>query len=141
MSGIGNKVYLAARYSRNPEMRDVRDALERLGFSVTSQWIDNHGGTLTPERLSAEPEFCSSFALTDITDLNGAAIVVSFTGNGGGGKGGRHVEFGVGYALGKRCIVVGPRENVFHCLPGVEVVENEAQLLDLLASWPPFAPA
>jgi hypothetical protein len=30
--------------------------------------------------------------------------------------GGRHVEFGLALAQGKRVIVVGPRENVFHYL-------------------------
>lgn len=39
-------------------------------------------------------------------------------------RGGRHVEFGMALALGKRVIVVGPRENVFHLLPEVEVHVN-----------------
>ena len=30
--------------------------------------------------------------------------------------GGRHVEFGLALAQGKRVIIVGPRENVFHYL-------------------------
>ena len=30
--------------------------------------------------------------------------------------GGRHVEFGLALAQGKRMIIVGPRENVFHYL-------------------------
>lgn len=130
------KIYLAARYSRYPEMKEVRAALAAAGHVVTSQWIDNHAGKLeksfTPERLTEEPDFCATFALTDVTDLHDAEAVVSFTGNGGGGKGGRHVEFGMGYALGKRCIVVGPRENVFHCLPGVEIVAGVDELVERL---------
>ena len=36
--------------------------------------------------------------------------------------GGRHVEFGLALAQGKRVIIVGPRENVFHyLLPGSQV--------------------
>lgn len=129
-------IYLAARYSRNPEMREVRDRLEVLGHKVTSAWIDNHGGELeksfTPERLAAEPEFCARFAEVDVGDLLAAEIVVSFTGNGGGGKGGRHVEFGLAVATCKRLIIVGPRENVFHCLPQVEVVIDADELVLLL---------
>jgi hypothetical protein len=131
------RIYLAARYSRNPEMREVRDRLALLGHQVTSRWIDQHGGELeksfTPERLSAEPEFCARFAQADVDDLLAADAVVSYTGNGGGGKGGRHVEFGLAVGHGRRLIVVGPRENVFHCLPTVEVVPDTEALLLLLA--------
>ena len=49
----GKKVYLAARYSRNEEMRGVRDVLEVLGYEVTSRWIDQHGGNLL-ESIVAE---------------------------------------------------------------------------------------
>lgn len=38
----------------------------------------------------------------------------------GGGRGGRHVEFGYAMAKGKRLIVVGHRENLFHEHPAVE---------------------
>jgi len=32
-------------------------------------------------------------------------------------RGGRHVEFGIALGMRKRAVVIGPRENVFHCLP------------------------
>jgi hypothetical protein len=44
---------------------------------------------------------------------------MSFT-SAGGGKGGRHVEYGLALGLGKRLIICGPRENIFHTLPQVE---------------------
>jgi hypothetical protein len=134
------KIYLAARYSRNPEMRSVRDLLVAAGHEVTSRWIDNHGGeleeSLTPERLAAEPEFCGRFANVDVEDLRAAEMCISFTG--AGGKGGRHVEFGMAQALGKRLVLIGPRENVFHCLPGVSVVSDIEALIGFLA-WNPQA--
>ena len=118
------RIYLAARYSRNAEMRGVRDVLHGLGYEVTSRWIDQHGGDLlesiVAEKLNAEPGECSGYAHIDIEDLTAAEIVISFTSAGGGGKGGRHIEFGMALAGGKRVIVVGPRENVFHTLPEVE---------------------
>jgi hypothetical protein len=40
------------------------------------------------------------------------------------GRGGRHVEFGAAVATGKRLIVVGHRENLFHHLPGVEFFDG-----------------
>ena len=118
------KVYLAARYSRNDEMRGVRDVLRALGHEVTSRWIDQHGGNLLESivagKLNADPGHCAKYAQADIDDLMAADMVVSFTSADGGGKGGRHVEFGLALGLGKRLILVGPRENVFHTLPQVE---------------------
>lgn len=135
------RIYLAARYSRNPEMREVRDRLEAAGHEVTSRWIDQHGGELeesfTPEKLAVDPGFCARYARKDIDDLMAADVVVSFTGKGGGGKGGRHVEFGVAYALGKACVLVGPRENVFHCLVEVGVVDDVETLLIALHEGSP----
>jgi poly(3-hydroxybutyrate) depolymerase len=101
--------YLAARYSRNPELCEYRDELcaKIPGSVVTSRWIDQHAGEL---EASYTPE-----------DLDAAQVIVSFTGAGGGGKGGRHIEHGYAIAAGKRLVVVGPRENIFHCHPATEV--------------------
>ena len=118
----GTRIYLASRYSRANEMQGVRDVLTALGYEITSRWIDHHGGkypgSFTPEQLNRDPVYCSGIAHADCDDLVAADTVVSFT-CGSGGKGGRHVEFGIGLALGKRAIVVGPREHVFHTLPQV----------------------
>lgn len=83
------KIYLAARYSRNDEMRGVRDVLTALGHEVTSRWIDLHPGvfgdqrkleqSFTPEFLGAETEFCGRVAQIDIDDLFGANALVCFT--------------------------------------------------------------
>ena len=119
-------VYLAARYSRNAEMRVVRDALAHLDITVTSRWIDlhpdivgNHEESKGDEALNASPEECAPLAGHDLDDLEQADWMVNFTGL-GGRRGGRHVEFGYALARGKRLFVVGPREHVFHTLPTVE---------------------
>lgn len=118
-------VYLAARYSRAEEMQGVRSVLEEMGCKVTSRWIDYHGGrypgSFKPEQLNEDPGHCGRVAQDDVGDLVAADIVISFSsGDGAAGKGGRHVEFGMAAALGKRLILVGPREHVFHTLPEVE---------------------
>jgi hypothetical protein len=117
------KIYLAARYSRHPEMREVRDWLEERGHKVTSRWIDCYGGTLpdafSVEELNAHPERCAAQALHDVEDSREADWVINFTGS-GGQRGGRHAEFGMTVERGQRVILVGPREHVFHCLPQVE---------------------
>lgn len=122
--------YFASRYSRHPEMRTYRAALVEAipGAVVTSRWIDCHNEELeasyTPEALNADPAGCWRHGSADLDDLELADVLVSFTGP--GGKGGRHIEHGyflamqlrLGYSL--RVVIVGPRENIFHCEPCTE---------------------
>lgn len=123
------KIYLAAHYARNAEMRDIRDELETYGHKVTSGWIDQHGGKLTEalgeRELNGNPDLGTPYALKDIAGIMSSDVLVSFTGN---GRGGRHVEFGVAWALGKSLVIVGNREHVFHCLPGIEWYPNWSEM-------------
>jgi len=132
------KFYLAARYSRHEEMRGVRDELEGLGHTVTSRWIEapegRYGrGSFTPQQLADDPLYCSDVAARDIADIKAADAMISFTEADGGGKGGRHVELGMAAALGKDLYVVGPREHVFHCIPGVRCFWNWDRLVMYLS--------
>lgn len=127
--------YFAARYSRHPEMRQRRAELLTAipSARVTSRWIDCHGGELdasyTPEVLNAKPDECWQHGCDDLDDLLAADTIVSFTGDGGGGKGGRHIEHGYAIRDGKRLVIVGPRENIFHCHPETEVYATWAEFL------------
>lgn len=118
----GMKIYLAARYSRHPEMRAYRDDLEDLGHTVTSRWINGHHQMAEATMFTAgAPEEVNRFALEDLEDLRAADLVINFTEvpRSGNNRGGRHVEFGMAHALGLGLIIVGHRENVFHYLPEV----------------------
>ncbi|MEM6327437.1 MAG: hypothetical protein AAF791_10000 [Bacteroidota bacterium] len=130
-------VYLASRYSRNPEMREVRTRLESIGYTVTSRWI-NGDHQIDDEGLSVEASRAERerFAREDLEDLRSASICISFSEvpRSTNSRGGRHVEHGYALALGKRCIVVGPRENVFHCGLGVEVYENTDEMIAALTA-------
>lgn len=133
----GKSVYLAARYSRYPEMQQVRSLLDALGYTVTSRWI-NGGHELTKEgSTEAHEAERIRYAQEDMADLLAADIVISFTEEPRTTKtrGGRHVEFGVALATGKRAIVIGHRENVFHTLPEVDFF---ATLEECIAAepWP-----
>ena len=129
------RIYLAARYSRREEFCRYREQLESLGHIVTSRWlggnheVDNRG-------LSVEGEASERirFALEDWEDLESADVCVSFTETprSSNSRGGRHVEFGAALALKKHCVVIGPRENVFHCLPRVELHPGWDDFLEIL---------
>ncbi len=117
--------YLAPRFARRDEMQEYADDLARLGHGVWGNWIDN----LFPESedwLLMNPAITASIARDDLADIDRADIFVAFTEPpfNGDNRGGRHVELGYAIAKGKHVIVVGPRENVFHCLFGIEVFET-----------------
>lgn len=116
------KLYLAARYSRREEMADYANLLTIMGHEVTSRWLMGHHHAWTGEYDS----LWQQFALADFEDVDKAEVVVSFTHprNTLTAGGGRHSEFGYGYAKGKRMVIIGERENIFHHLPGVEVYSD-----------------
>ena len=124
-------VYLAARYSRRGELAGYADELRALGFEVTSRWL--LGGH---QAENDDPERMAEFALDDHQDLLAADWVVSFTEEprqSSTSRGGRHVEFGLAFGLGKRLVVVGWKENVFHALPSVEFCADWQEARRLLA--------
>jgi hypothetical protein len=121
------RIYLASRFDRSAEMRYAAAALARAGHFVTSRWI--HGRQTGPDLVSATE---------DIEDLASADCLVSFTEHPTqvapwAARGGRHVEFGVALASRLRLCIVGPRENVFHHLPKVEVYATVDDLIAGLA--------
>ncbi len=129
------KIYLAARYSRRDELRVVREELTRLGHTVTSRWLDT--GWELAERgdsTAAPPEYREQFAAIDAEDVYDADAMVNFTEPPGPnpGRGGRHVEFGMAYAWGKRMVVIGYRENLFHHVSGVEFYQDSQAMLRVI---------
>jgi hypothetical protein len=124
------RIYLAARFDRSDEMRDIAASLARAGHVVTSRWI---------HRRQTGPDLVS--ATEDIEDLAAADCLVSFTEHPTrnvpwAARGGRHVEFGLALALGRRLCIVGPRENVFHHVPRVEIFPSATELLEALTHEP-----
>ena len=125
-------IYLAARYSRREELLRYAADLEARGHTITSRWLaGNHqidDAGLSVEAARAERE---RFATEDWADLCAADACISFTEapRSSNSRGGRHVEYGAALALGLWCVVVGPRENVFHCLPFVTQYDTWADFL------------
>ncbi|XUM19785.1 hypothetical protein ACRAVF_19150 [Bradyrhizobium oligotrophicum S58] len=108
------KVYLAARFGERPLMEVHADRIKAAGIEVTASWVYGEEDGLTREDI----------ATLDLNDVDRCDTLISFTHPRGKlmtAGGGRHVEFGYALAKGKRMVVIGPRENVFHHTPGVEV--------------------
>lgn len=125
------KIYLAARFGRREECKSIRTQLQSMGYEVTSSWLDlDYSARDSKEPTSAPPELRQQFAKQDIADILAADwfIMLSEEPDSTAGKrGGRHCEMGVALATGKRVVVIGPRENIFHFLPQVEVFPTFAE--------------
>lgn len=128
------KVYLCGRYSRRDQLRSVREELQELGHVVTSRWLDTSWREKDDSGSAAAPaEYRAEFAVKDLEDVAAADCVIAFTEEPrSGGRGGRHVEFGAALALGKRLIVVGHRENLFHHHPRVEYFASKWDMMRAL---------
>lgn len=120
-----NKIYLAETYGQMCQMFEIALRLRDLGHEITSRWINGD-----EEQLSRE-----AAALMDVADVDSADTCLCFslppkTAHTGGG---RHWEFGYGYATGKRIIIVGPKgEHIFHFLPGIVHCDTLEQAMGIL---------
>ena len=124
------RIYLAARYRRLDEMRRYANDLLTRGHQVTSRWLQ--GDHQAPGALN-DPSW-ADIAQEDVDDVLAADAVVSFAEPDRGGGGGRHVEFGIGLASGKRLLVVGQAEHLFHTVQPVEVYASWPDALEALSS-------
>lgn len=124
------RIYLAARFGRRDELREVARTLRRLGYVVTSKWLE-----VETDQVDAPDG--PKWAENDVADVLGSDALVLFTeaeGTPGAGRGGRHVEFGVALGAGRTLITVGPTENIFHRHPSVVRVGSVTRLLSHLAA-------
>lgn len=114
------RVYIAAQYPRRNEMRQVAGILKHNGIGVTSRWLEENLplGTQLPD---IGPSDLRDFAEIDSQDIRDADALVLFSEDPlvGLPRGTHHTEFGYALGLGKRVIVIGGYENVFHYLPEV----------------------
>ena len=100
-----------------------------MGHIVNAHWLER---SLDSSRYKAPGDA----AQEDLDDIFADEMVVSFTMDPkttGYQSGGRHVEYGFSYALGKKMVIVGPEENVFHALPGVKRFDTFGEFLTWLA--------
>ena len=123
------KVYVAAAFERRRDAEEAAGIIRRAGHLVVSSWhkVDT-GKKYDPEDVSV----MSVIAERDLDELAMAGVIVVLT-DGVESHGGKHVETGVAIGDGKRVIVVGPRENVFHSLSEIIVVDSIEEAVAAIA--------
>ena len=125
------KIYIAACFVQQAEVRTKALELEALGHECTSSWRYEKGAG-----DGSEPEMKDHYttaALCDLKDIGRSDVLLLLTAQ-VSRSGGKHVETGYALAKNKRVILVGPRraENVFHWLVP-EYYENWAEFLRSLS--------
>lgn len=106
------KIYIAAPFRMQEDVRKKALDLERRGHECTSTWRFE-----TPKGDGSESEHrehYASAARTDLCDIDRADVLVLLAGL--SPSGGKHFETGYAYHAGLRVYLVGPSENVFHWL-------------------------
>ena len=124
------RIYLAGRHNRRDELRRCADDLRKMGHEVTARWLEEHHQAPGPLDHPA----WATIAQEDVEDVSAADTVIGFAEPERGGGGGRHVEFGMGLAQGKRMLVVGNAEHLFHTLPAVQIFNAWSDALHALTS-------
>lgn len=136
----GERYYIAARYDRREEMCEYADQIRAGNGIVDCRWLLGTRQLHTDaEKVDVDqhPEHgvtmeAAPFAQDDVEDLRKADTIVFFSerSEAYSKRGGRHVEYGIALALNLRLVVIGARENVFHCLPQVERFDSWQQFLN-----------
>jgi len=120
------RIYLASWYLDKPRMRNAATMLQNAGVRVVSSWIFSPGNVYP---LDGETQ--KYWAVRDEVEVADCDVFVAFADADvfRKGQGGRHTEFGLARALGKKIVIVGEPEQVFHHLPGIKYVKTVADLL------------
>jgi hypothetical protein len=128
---------LASRYSRLEQLQSYKADLERLGHEVTSRWV-NGDHQAKDEQLADDVGFARHIAEEDLEDIRCADAMIAFTEEPRSGhtRGGRHVERGVALERGLLMFLVGPRENVFYCVPEAQHFAGWPAALAAVAALP-----
>jgi len=109
------RVYLAAQFGRRSELVQYAAQLKEKGWNVTSRWLFEDTSTPTNITLAdCAEDYKVRCAVRDIEDINISDILVFFSEVNMTPRGSRHVEFGYAFGLGKKVMVIGPKENIFH---------------------------
>ena len=102
--------YLAGLFGRQKELAGYAAEIRSWGHTVTSRWLDE-----TPVDMPDPYAAARAVVDRDFEDVRACDTTLLFTQPRGEPQvgGGRFVEFGYAWAIGRTLAVVGPVENVF----------------------------
>ena len=130
------KVYLAASFSRQAEMRLIAADLTCFDIEITSRWLFEEQGL---KHGNARRKHMMRCAFTDLEDVRAADLLVRFSDDLSPAMVPSHLATGArmgetlyAYALGKPVIIVGGHQNVFDFLPSFVHLKDTKELMQYL---------
>ena len=130
------KVYIASKFSSRYRLRPIKFQLQKLGFEVLSDWIDNNpldetlGGDY--DSIGNHPDASHDIAQRDIDQVLACDIFIIDTQD-MSPTGGRECELGMALLAKKPYIFrIGPIRNVFHAHKGIKVFKSWEDLLIMM---------
>lgn len=131
------RIYLAAAFRRQSELRKVREHLTEFGFDVLASWLDEDSkteGRLSQAEANRAVDLC-------VFEMIRASIFVCFIDPKDSNRGGHQVELGYAWAKGKVLISVGSAErNIFHKMYKVRQYATVEEFLQNVQSWKNYLP-
>ncbi len=134
------RVYLAAAFSRQAEIKEVAARLENLGVMVTSRWLYAESMFHKPTLSRVEDAFA------DIRDLREADILIRFADITDSStvpsrliSGARMFECGLAWERGMPIFVVQGKQNVFDYFPNIVHFATVDDLLQYFTESKPSA--
>lgn len=123
--------YLAGVFEQREKLRPMRSDLLVLGHEVYASWMDSTDTGFGNEAA----------ALLDLEEIQKAVVFLHFTQdpNSLWPRGGRHFETGYAYGTGSTIILCGPKENIFHHLPGILQFPTWSKTLSFITGAYPLA--
>jgi predicted metal-dependent HD superfamily phosphohydrolase len=127
------KIYLAARFDRKVEMKELSQEIKVLGVEVTSRWLDE---APMPHGKEEREQFLLDTAAMDRDDVKSADVLVRFSDDlstltipARWGTASRMEETGMAYAWGKKIVIVGGRQSLFDHFADRVQLQGKAELL------------
>lgn len=108
------KVFLSTKWEDGHYMVNLRENLTQLGFTVVSTWLDHLDWN------DGDQSQWSNHAVLDMNEIKECDVFVQYNRpNTVNQRGSAYSELGSALALGKLCVVIGDRPNIFHHHPEV----------------------
>lgn len=128
-------VYISAPFELFDHARRLRAQLQGLGIRVQARWMDEEVPEYNPHDVGATATRNAQWANNDLEDISLVDAVVLI--NPGAwkhkGSGGRHTEIGYALNCAIPIFILGERTNVFHYLPGIDLLPWPLEGLYILA--------
>jgi hypothetical protein len=129
---LQRNIYLASSYTNKLHMREIRDKLVKMGYKVTSRWIDEEHDPACVLGDFSDAEL-NVMAERDIADIKDADALVHFSYSEnlrGGAIAEQNITIGMRYeGRDIRTILVGMRQNVHDYLDMIEYFPTEEEFL------------